>query len=253
MLTESAGAAQDMLVGDLTLAPSAAVARRARPASRRHRVTDPALVHAAKRANSPLKRIFDFTAAAGGLVFLAPLLAPVALLVKLQDGGPVFFGHERAGRYSKAFKCWKFRTMRPDSAALLQAYLAENPAALEEWQRTQKLENDPRVTPIGRFLRATSLDELPQLFNVLLGEMSLVGPRPVPKAELNDRYGKERRYYLLMRPGITGLWQVSGRSNTTYERRIAFDREYAIKWSFKRDIEIILRTLPAVLKAEGAR
>jgi exopolysaccharide production protein ExoY len=253
MLTESAGAAHDTLVGDLNLVPAVAVARRARPASRRHRVTDPALVHAAKRANSPLKRVFDFTAAAGGLLFLAPLLVPVAIAVKLQDGGPVFFGHERAGRYSKAFKCWKFRTMRPNSGDLLQSYLADNPAAVEEWQRTQKLENDPRVTAIGRFLRATSLDELPQLFNVLLGEMSLVGPRPVPKAELNERYGKERRYYLLMRPGITGLWQVSGRSNTTYERRIAFDREYATKWSFTRDIDIILRTLPAVLKADGAR
>jgi exopolysaccharide production protein ExoY len=216
-------------------------------------VTDPQLVHAAKRANSPLKRIFDFTAAAGGLIFLAPLLVPIAVAIKLSDGGPVFFGHERAGRYSKAFKCWKFRTMREGAGDLLASYLAANPEAAEEWRLTQKLENDPRVTAIGRFLRATSLDELPQLFNVLIGEMSLVGPRPVPKRELDDRYGKERRYYLLMRPGITGLWQVSGRSNTTYERRVAFDREYAAGWSFKRDIEIILKTLPAVLKAEGAR
>lgn len=227
-------------------------ARRLR-AARRHRVTDPDLVHAVKRANSPLKRIFDVLFAFFGLLFLIPLLAPVALAVKLCDGGPVFFGHVRAGRYSKPFRCWKFRTMRENGAEILQRHLAENPAAAEEWRQFQKLENDPRVTPIGRFLRASSIDELPQLFNILKGEMSLVGPRPVPKAELDDRYGKERRYYLLMRPGLTGLWQISGRSNTTYEERIAFDRQYATTWSFTRDIVIILKTLPAVLKADGAK
>jgi len=233
-------------------APFVAAARLARH-NRRHRVTDPELVHAVKRANSPWKRIFDAVFAFGGLIFLIPLLVPVALAIKLSDGGPIFFGHVRAGRYAKPFRCWKFRTMRCDSAEILQRHLAENPAAAEEWRQFQKLEDDPRVTAIGRFLRASSIDELPQLMNVLLGEMSLVGPRPVPKAELDDRYGKQRRYYLLMRPGITGLWQISGRSNTTYEQRIAFDKQYATTWSFKKDLEIILKTLPAVLKADGAK
>lgn len=252
MLTESATGNIDGTLGEITFA-RAQIAHRRNLTTRRHRITDPQLVHAAKRANSPLKRAFDFTAALGGIVFLAPLLAPVALAIKLSDGGPVFFGHTRSGRYSKPFQCWKFRTMRTDGPEILQRYLAENPAAAEEWRTTQKLENDPRVTRIGRFLRATSIDELPQLFNVLLGEMSVVGPRPVPKTELNARYGKDRRYYLLMRPGITGLWQVSGRSNTTYERRIELDRAYACNWTMKQDFEILLRTIPAVLKAEGAR
>jgi exopolysaccharide production protein ExoY len=251
MLTETAAGALETTSGEAVFA-HAQILRRRSSSARRHRVTDPQLVHAAKRANSPLKRAFDFAAAAGGIAFLAPLLLPVAIAIKLSDGGPIFFGHTRAGRYSKPFRCWKFRSMRTNGAEILQRYLAENPEAAEEWRLTQKLENDPRVTAIGRFIRATSIDELPQLFNVFLGEMSIVGPRPVPKGELDSRYGKDRRYYLLMRPGITGLWQVSGRSNTTYERRIELDREYASTWSFGQDVSILLRTIPAVLKAEGA-
>jgi exopolysaccharide production protein ExoY len=256
MAIEQAGTPEMALNQGLSLVlappPGLMAARRARHA-RRHRVTDPELVHAVKRANSPLKRMFDVLFAFFGLLFLIPLLAPVALAIKLADGGPIFFGHVRAGRYSKPFLCWKFRSMRVDSAEILQRHLAENPAAAEEWRQFQKLQNDPRVTLLGRFLRASSIDELPQLINVLRGEMSLVGPRPVPKAELDDRYGKQRRYYLLMRPGLTGLWQISGRSNTTYEQRIAYDKQYATQWSFKKDIEIIVKTLPAVLKADGAK
>ncbi|MEJ0023479.1 MAG: sugar transferase [Alphaproteobacteria bacterium] len=194
----------------------------------------------------------DFMIALGAFIALLPLLIPVAIAIKLTDGGPIFFGHRRIGRYGREFRCWKFRSMAVNGAEILERHFAENPEALVEWKTTQKLENDPRVTAVGRFLRATSIDELPQIFNVLLGEMSIVGPRPVPRAELNERYGKDRCYYLLMRPGITGLWQVSGRSNTTYERRVALDREYATGWSFGKDVTILLKTIPAVLKAEGA-
>ncbi len=230
-----------------TLVAAAPVGRR-----RSHVVTDPQIVRSARRANSPPKRILDFMIALGAFIALLPLLIPVAIAIKLTDGGPIFFGHRRIGRYGREFRCWKFRSMAVNGAEILERHFAENPEALVEWKTTQKLENDPRVTAVGRFLRATSIDELPQIFNVLLGEMSIVGPRPVPRAELNERYGKDRCYYLLMRPGITGLWQVSGRSNTTYERRVALDREYATGWSFGKDVTILLKTIPAVLKAEGA-
>ena len=207
---------------------------------------------AAKPARSLIKRAIDITGSAVTLFFIAPLLLLIALVIRLHDGGSVFYGHRRLGLAGAEFTCWKFRTMVPDAHQVLTDHLAANPEAEKEWLETQKLTDDPRVTGIGAFLRKTSLDEIPQLWNVLIGEMSLIGPRPIVRSEL-DRYGKDRRYYLLVRPGISGLWQVSGRSNTTYERRIAFDREYAIKWSFKRDLEIILKTLPAVLKADGAR
>ncbi|MES1202949.1 MAG: sugar transferase, partial [Pseudomonadota bacterium] len=210
-------------------------------------------VLSAKRANSLPKRVLDLMIAVLALTFLSPILLTVALMVKLSDGGPMFFGHRRAGRHGSEFRCWKFRSMAVNGDQILRRHFEEHPEALAEWRATQKLENDPRVTGIGWFLRATSIDELPQLFNVLLGEMSIVGPRPVPRVELNERYGKDRRYYLLVRPGITGLWQISGRSNTTYERRVALDREYATSWTFKKDVQIILKTIPAVLKADGAR
>lgn len=135
--------------------------------------------------------------------------------------------------------------------AVLAAHLAANPEADREWRETQKLAKDPRVTPLGRIIRKLSIDELPQLWNVLVGDMSIVGPRPITRAEL-DRYGKDRRYYLLVRPGITGLWQVSGRSNTSYERRIQLDRSYLENWSYAQDVSILLKTLPAVLRSEGA-
>jgi exopolysaccharide production protein ExoY len=138
-----------------------------------------------------------------------------------------------------------------DGDAVLAQHLADNPAAEREWRETQKLTDDPRVTAIGRFIRKTSIDELPQLWNVLIGEMSVIGPRPITRGEL-DRYGKNRRYYLLVRPGITGLWQVSGRNTTTYDRRIAIDRNYLENWSFSQDIMILWKTVPAVLKSEGA-
>ncbi|HWA23878.1 MAG TPA: sugar transferase [Caulobacterales bacterium] len=250
MFTQTANV-ENGVESDAVLRPSPVVAALA-PRRRVHVVTDPQIVMSARRANSPPKRILDFIIAFSALLGLLPLLIPVALAIKFTDGGPIFYGHRRIGRHGREFRCWKFRSMAVNGAEILERYFAENPEALVEWKTTQKLENDPRVTQIGKFLRATSIDELPQILNVLLGEMSIVGPRPVPRAELNERYGKDRCYYLLMRPGITGLWQVSGRSKTTYERRVALDREYATAWSLTKDVSILLRTIPAVLRADGA-
>ena len=251
MLTEGASVDRDYKIGAETSVPTpVSVGHRI---ARAHAVTDLKVVISAKRANSLPKRIMDLAIAFMALIFLLPLLLTAAIAVKLNDGGPILFGHRRAGRHGPEFRCWKFRSMAVNSDEILRRHFEEFPEALAEWRATQKLKNDPRITRIGWLLRATSIDELPQLINVMRGEMSIVGPRPVPRTELNERYGKERRYYLLVRPGITGLWQVSGRSNTTYERRVDLDREYATTWTLKKDIEIILKTIPAVLKAEGAR
>lgn len=212
-----------------------------------HRITDPGLVRKVRRANGILKRIFDFAGAACLLLALGPAFLTIALAIKFSDNGPVFYKHRRLGRQARSFYCLKFRTMRVDAQAQLQLILSTDPAAAEEWRTTQKLRSDPRVTKLGAFLRKSSLDELPQLINVLRGEMSLVGPRPITPAEL-ERYGSLRRYYLLVRPGITGLWQVSGRSSTSYASRIRFDREYLERWTWLEELRILLMTLPAVLR-----
>ncbi len=217
-----------------------------------HRVRDPLLIASSRRANGRLKRAFDIAATLIGLVFLSPVLVTIAVLIVLEGGGPVLFGHARVGRRGAIFSCWKFRTMVRDADAALNHVLATDPVAARLWRETQKLENDPRITRIGAFLRATSLDELPQLFNVLRGEMSLVGPRPVTKRELDERYARDRRYYLLIRPGLTGLWQVSGRSRVSYRRRIELDQEYVRNWSFSRDLQILMRTVTVVMNREGA-
>lgn len=197
-----------------------------------------------------LKRAFDVLFAASALVMLAPVMATIALGVRLHDGGPIFYGHARVGRGGRMFKCLKFRSMAKDSQALLDRHLAANPAAAAEWRRTFKLRDDPRITPIGKFIRKTSLDELPQLLNILRGEMSVVGPRPVVSDEL-DRYRLARIHYLRARPGLTGLWQVSGRNETSYEERIHFDKRYVLEWSLIGDIAIVLKTVPALLLARG--
>ncbi|MGD5588086.1 sugar transferase, partial [Xanthomonas citri pv. citri] len=156
---------------------------------------------------------------------MAPLLAVIAFLIWRTDGAPILFAHYRVGKNGNLFRCWKFRSMRRDSAEVLAHLLGTDETARAEWTRDQKLTDDPRITRIGHFLRKTSLDELPQLINVMRGEMSLVGPRPVTVAELT-RYGRDRWHYVSVTPGMTGLWQVSGRNNTTYAERVAFDREY---------------------------
>lgn len=202
-----------------------------------------------RRANGKVKRVFDAAASLAALIFLLPALITIAIVVKLSSKGPVLYSHARLGRQGRIFKCLKFRSMQVDAAERLAALLVSDPEAAKEWRETQKLRKDPRVTKVGAFLRKTSLDELPQFWNVLVGEMSLVGPRPITRAEL-ERYGKDRRYYLLVRPGITGLWQVSGRSNASYQRRVQLDREYVERWTMVGDINIMLKTVPAVLSME---
>jgi Undecaprenyl-phosphate galactose phosphotransferase WbaP len=197
------------------------------------------------------KRALDIIAAGLGLVLLSPFFLIVALMVRA-DGGPALFAHQRVGRGGKLFGCLKFRSMVIDSQARLEALLASDPAARAEWEATRKLKNDPRITPIGRFLRSTSLDELPQLINVLRGEMSLVGPRPVQEAEIDRYYGASAAHYMAVRPGITGLWQVSGRSETSYESRVALDVAYVSRPSLLADLSILLRTPVAVVSRRGA-
>jgi lipopolysaccharide/colanic/teichoic acid biosynthesis glycosyltransferase len=186
------------------------------------------------------------------LLLSSPLTALIAFLIWQRDGAPILFAHYRVGKGGRLFRCMKFRTMRRDSEEALTALLNSDPQARAEWARDQKLANDPRITPIGRFLRATSLDELPQLLNVVRGDMSLVGPRPITVGELT-RYGRVRWHYLSVRPGITGLWQVSGRNTTTYEERVALDRRYVEQRTLLGDAAILVKTVRVVATREGAR
>jgi len=197
------------------------------------------------------KRIFDVTASALTLICFLVLFLLVALAIKVSSKGPVLFRHARIGRNGERFDCLKFRTMHVDGDEVLARHFAEHPDARTEWETTQKLRRDPRVTALGRVLRTSSVDELPQLINVLRGDMSLVGPRPIVQAEV-VRYGDHFGDYCSVRPGLTGLWQVSGRSDTGYDERVALDCEYVARGSFAFDIVIILRTLPAVFAARGA-
>ena len=197
-----------------------------------------------------VKRVFDIAASSLGLLVLSPIFLVVSFRVA-RDGGSVFYGHERLGKGGKPFKCLKFRSMHVDSQRLLQELLAENLGAREEWERDFKLKDDPRITKVGKFIRETSIDELPQLINVLKGEMSLVGPRPIIQEEL-DRYGDYRQFYLRVRPGITGLWQVSGRSDTSYEERVGLDVWYTQNWSLVYDVAILVKTIDVVFGRRGA-
>ncbi|MQW92626.1 sugar transferase [Acinetobacter wanghuae] len=196
------------------------------------------------------KRLFDIIFSISCLIILSPLLVTLYFIV-IRDGGPAFYGHERVGRNGKKFKCLKFRSMSVNSQELLNELLMNNPSARKEWETTFKLKQDPRVTPIGEFLRKTSLDELPQLVNILKGEMSTVGPRPVTQQEL-PMYDQFIHYYLSSKPGLTGLWQVSGRSDVDYNTRVKLDTDYVMYWSFIKDIIIILKTVKVVFKKDGA-
>ncbi len=198
-----------------------------------------------------LKRTFDLgVTSLVGLCFL-PLFLALILAVRLSSRGPIFYGQRRVGRGHALFTAWKFRSMVTDADAVLEAHLERDPALREEWERDRKLKRDPRVTAIGRIMRKTSLDELPQLWNVLSGQMSLVGPRPIVMAEV-DRYGRRYQHYRRVTPGITGLWQISGRNNTTYERRTEIDEYYVRNWSVAMDLYILYRTVKTVLFTEGA-
>lgn len=204
----------------------------------------------AKWSSRIMKRCFDIIGALLIILILSPLLIYISRKVK-KDGGPAIYGHERVGKNGHKFKCLKFRSMVINSQEVLAELLDNDPVARAEWNTTFKLKNDPRVTSIGDFLRRTSLDELPQLFNVLKGEMSLVGPRPIITDEL-ARYNDEVDYYLLSKPGMTGLWQVSGRSDVDYDTRVYLDAWYVKNWSMWNDIAILFKTIGVVLKRDGA-
>ena len=205
----------------------------------------------ARRYNRAIKLAFDMVLTLVGTICISPILVLLVVLIKLDSPGPAVFAHRRIGRRGKAFPCYKFRTMCVDADIKLKEYLAANPAARREWEAEFKLKDDPRVTKIGKFLRKTSLDELPQIFNVLKGEMSLVGPRPIVAEEI-VKYGDYINDYYMVRPGITGMWQVNGRSDTTYDERVRMDSWYVRNWSVWLDIVMLFRTFKAVIGGKGA-
>ena len=184
------------------------------------------------------------------IIGLSPVLLALYFTIK-KDGGNAIYGHPRIGRNGKTFKCLKFRSMVVNSKEVLEELLKNSPEARVEWEKDFKLKNDPRITKIGAFIRKTSLDELPQLFNVLKGEMSLVGPRPIVQEEL-ERYEEDVDYYLMAKPGMTGLWQVSGRNDVDYDTRVYFDAWYVKNWSLWNDIAILFKTVNVVLNRDGA-
>ncbi|QKV20541.1 sugar transferase [Oricola thermophila] len=195
-----------------------------------------------------MKRVLDIVIATVALLSALPLMLVVGLVLKL-SGGPVFFVHERVGFRGRTFGCLKFRSMVQNPDRALQDYLAANPEARTEWEETRKLRKDPRITFFGHVLRRSSIDELPQLINILRGDMSCVGPRPVTREEL-DLYGDKAPLYLQTRPGLTGLWQTSGRNRLSYDQRVALDSTYVREWSLLLDFIILFRTIHAVIRAD---
>ncbi|MBM3604183.1 MAG: sugar transferase [Alphaproteobacteria bacterium] len=216
------------------------------------RLNQQALSTTSRPLGGHTKRAVDLILILLVLPLLGLLLIGLALLIKVSDKGPLLYGHRRVGFKGRGFKCWKFRTMVVNGDEVLEQHLKGNAKDAFMWNTQRKLTNDPRVTPIGKVLRKLSLDELPQLLNVLSGEMSLVGPRPVVQDEL-AHYGSTARFYLATRPGLTGLWQVSGRSDTSYAERVRLDRHYVSRWNLMSDIRIIAKTVPALLSSKGAR
>lgn len=204
-----------------------------------------------QRHKQLIKRAFDLVTAGVGVILTAPLLLILVALIRLDSAGSVLYSQSRVGRGGRAFRIWKFRSMVPNADSQLEEYLTEHPHLRQEWEANQKLEADPRVTRVGRFLRRTSLDELPQLINVFRGEMSLVGPRPIVNDEVS-RYGNTIDLYSLVRPGMTGYWQVSGRSDLGYDKRVAMDAFYIRNWSIWFDIVILASTVRVVLARKGA-
>jgi exopolysaccharide production protein ExoY len=198
-----------------------------------------------------LKRSFDIIASLTAIIALLPLLVGFCLVVLATSPGPVLFRHRRVGLGGREFTCLKFRSMEVDAERRLSQELARNPEARSEWQANQKLKKDPRITPFGQFLRRSSLDELPQLFNVLKGDMSVVGPRPIVQHEV-AKYHQHFAIYVRGRPGLTGLWQISGRNTTTYSERVASDVDYLSNWSLARDLRIIIATTVHIVEGGGA-
>ena len=197
------------------------------------------------------KRLLDLSLSCLALLALSPILAAIALAIKLESRGPAMFGHVRIGRSGRSFRAWKFRSMLFNSQEVLAQHLASDPEAREEWERDHKLKNDPRVTRVGRLLRKTSLDELPQLWNVVMSEMSLVGPRPIVEAEI-PKYGTSYGLYTRVKGGVTGLWQVSGRNDVSYDERVKLDSFYVRNWSVWLDLCILYRTIGTVVFRSGA-
>jgi Undecaprenyl-phosphate galactose phosphotransferase WbaP len=197
------------------------------------------------------KRLIDILVAGGGLLALAPFLGVVALLIRLDSAGPVFYRQRRLGRNGGMLEVLKFRTMHPEAERILTEKLLEDPALREEWEKYQKLKNDPRITRVGRIIRRLSIDELPQLWNVFRGEMSLVGPRPIMLSQ-RGMYGKAFSDYVRVAPGLTGMWQISGRNQLSFQQRIDYDMQYILNWSVWLDIYILIRTIWVVLRCEGA-
>lgn len=221
-----------------------------RPIELGNRVEVLPLIDANPYATGSRKRLFDLIGALFIGVLALPLILVIAITIRL-SGTPVLFSHSRIGRGRKPFSCYKFRSMAPNAEEILQEIVHSDPEALSEWRENHKLKNDPRVTRLGDFLRKSSLDELPQLWNVLKGEMSLVGPRPIVPDEL-ERYGNKVRSYCSVRPGMTGLWQISGRSSVTYSRRVSLDMLYIRKQGSRVDLWIILKTIFVVIRRVGA-
>ncbi len=205
----------------------------------------------AQRGAQRIKRVLDIILALGLGVIAVPVMILIAAAILIESGRPVFFRHKRVGKGGRRFLLWKFRTMAPGGDEVLRKHLLAHPEVALEWRLTRKLRDDPRVTRVGGFLRRTSLDELPQLWNVLRGDMSMVGPRPVVAEEL-PRYGQAASLYLRVMPGLTGLWQVSGRNDTTYARRIELDGQYIRNWSLVLDTRVLLKTVRVVLLGKGA-
>jgi exopolysaccharide production protein ExoY len=206
-----------------------------------------ALVRSA--VGGPTKRAIDIAAAGAALLVLSPIMILVAILIWTTQGGPVIFSHPRVGQGGRSFPCYKFRTMVTNGDKVLRKHLNDNPHAANEWRETRKLRRDPRITRLGRFLRKSSLDELPQLFNILIGHMSCVGPRPVVTVEI-ARYGRFSPYYLAARPGLTGMWQISGRNSISYDERVSLDAQYVGNWSLWLDLRIMVLTIPALVRVK---
>lgn len=202
--------------------------------------------------HKPLKRAFDIIFSLMVLLFFFPIFLIIALTVKLSSRGPIFYAHERLGRGGVPFPCYKFRTMYSNADERLQELLENSPSIKKEWEESYKLKNDPRITPIGKFLRKSSLDELPQFWNVLKGDLSVVGPRPVVQQEMQKHFGEKAMVILSIRPGLTGIWQVSGRNDTAYSQRIQLDEMYVDTQSLLLDLKLIAKTIPAMLSSRGA-
>lgn len=206
-----------------------------------------------KYAGSSLRAKYavDFTLAICGLLVLWPLLILLTAALWILQGRPIFIGHRRIGKDGVLFSCYKFRTMVRDADSALERHLARNPAARAEWEQTRKLKDDPRITPLGAVLRSSSIDEIPQLFNIMKGEMSVVGPRPITVGEA-EMYGARMHDYMSVRPGLTGLWQISGRNDVSYAERVELDARYVAEQSLWGDFMIMAKTVPSVLLRQGS-